>query len=237
MKHLTLFILLLSSISLWAGDFSIDTVKITSSVLNETRTILVFKPSGIQPTDTVILIYLLDGEKAKYRYEMIAVESFEKPVIGIGIINTNRNRDMLPANEPDKFLDFIENELIHNVEAGYRIEKRILFGHSFAGGFTIYSMIHKPGLFGEYIASSPTPIMDFVDPAIYKKLNKSLNKRIQFYFSYGTKDMAQVKKWGEILFNNLLDLDISFINWKNDILIDKNHNNSDVVSLINGLKH
>jgi len=236
MRPLLTLLFLLYSIALWATGFSTDTVKVSSTVLNETRTILIFKPTGLKPTDSVDVVYLLDGEFSKYRYERIAGEQFEKPIIGIGIINTNRNRDLLPVKEPEKFLNFIEKELITAIETGNPVRQRILFGHSFAGGFTIYSMIKKPGLFDKYIASSSIPIMNFVDDAIYRQMDKNLEKHIKFYFSYGSNDMKQVKKWGEILNRNLIGLNFNHMKWKNEVLQGKNHNTSDVISLINGLK-
>jgi predicted alpha/beta superfamily hydrolase len=236
MKPILTILFLLHFIALWATEFTTDTIIINSSVLNETRTILIFKPSGLELNDTVDFVYLLDGEFSTSRYCKIACEQFEKPIIGVGIVNTNRNRDMLPVKESCKFLNFIVKELITEIENGFMVDQRILFGHSFAGGFTLYAMIEKSGLFDKYIASSPTPIMNYVDSAIYKQLDKNLGKRIKFYYSYGSNDMKQVKKWGRILSYNLANLDLSFIDWKNEIFEGQNHNTCDVISLINGLK-
>jgi len=163
MKYLITVWTLFYSIVLLATDYHIDTVRMTSTVLNETRIILIFTPDGLQNNDSVSILYFLDGEFAKTRYDAIMKEQSVIPPVGIGIINVNRNRDMLPVKEPDKFLNFIETELIPKFEANYQITRRILFGHSFAGGFAIYSLINKPGLFDQYIASSPTPIMEMTD--------------------------------------------------------------------------
>jgi hypothetical protein len=225
------------SAAILATDYKVDTIVITSTVLNETRTILIFQSNNFQKTDSVSMHYLLDGELAKQRFDKIVQEQFCRPIIGIGLINTDRNRDMLPVKQPYKFLDFIENELIPGIEKAYNIKQRILFGHSFAGGFTIFSMINKPGLFDKYIASSPTPIMNMVDTLIYTQLDVNLLKNIKFYFSYGSNDMKQVKKWGERLYNNLLDLTLRHIVWRNEVYEGENHNTSDAISLINGLKY
>lgn len=225
------------SLSVLATNYQIDTICINSKILNETRTILIFKPIGIQKTDSVSLIYMLDGERAKQRLNKIADGQFKIPLIAIGIVNTNRSRDMLPVNEPEKFLDFIESELIPRIEIDYSINQRILFGHSFAGGFTIYSMISKVGLFDKYLASSPTPIMKMVDPLIYKQLDEKLRKNIEFFFSYGSNDMKQVKKWAGKLNKNLSGLTLMHINWRNEIYKGENHNSSDKISIIEGLKY
>ncbi|NJK87355.1 MAG: hypothetical protein HC906_16585 [Bacteroidales bacterium] len=126
----------------------------------------------------------------------------------------DRRRDMLPVNQPDKFLRFIEKELIPFIEKDYIVINRILYGHSFAGGFVINSMMLSPGLFDKYIASSPTPVMDFIDREKYVQLDKKLPADIYFYFSYGSKDMKQVRKWGLKLNESLTGIKFDRVKWK-----------------------
>jgi len=236
MKLSITFILLVSAIASFAGDYTVDTVKIHSNILNEDRLIIIYKPVSLNRADSVTLIYLLDGEFSSYRYDLISKEKLNYPVVGIGIINTNRNRDMLPAKQPETFLQFITREVMPEVEADFKINQRILFGHSFAGGFTVYAMINNPGLFDKYIASSPTPIMEMIDPEIYNQLDAKLAKPIKFYIGYGSKDMNQVKKWSVKLTDNLELLKLNHIDWKSEVFEGENHNTSDLYSLRNGLK-
>ena len=232
---ITLFIFLLPS-TILATEYKADTVIIPSVILNEPRDVIIYEPVDLQKTDSVSIIYLLDGEFSKYRYLKIADSHFDKPVVAIGIINTHRNRDLLPVKQSDKFLDFIEKELIPAVEKRYIIAERIIYGHSFAGGFTIYTMIHKPGLFDKFVASSPTPIMKMADAMIYLQLDKQLAKPIEFFFSCGSKDIKQVVKWTGILNNNLKGLRLNLIRWKYEVFNGQNHNSSDTISLIRGLQ-
>ena len=236
MRQLVTLLILLSSVKVFGFGYQMDTLVVKSEILNEHRKIYCFKPVGLNQTDSVIFVYLLDGEYAGARYKKIQEEFPAKQLIGIGIVNTNRNRDMLPAKQPDKFLDFIVKELIPTVEDHYKTKRRILFGHSFAGGFVVNSMIQSPGLFDLYIASSPTPTMDFTDRAIYERLDKALSAEIDFYFSYGSRDMKQVRKWGLKLNECLTGVKFERIRWRNDIYEAKNHGNCDLISLINGLK-
>jgi len=222
--------------ALFAADFKTDTIVLASLILNEPRDIVIYEPADLERTDSVFIVYLLDGEYSKYRYERIAEEHLEKPVIGIGIINTDRNRDMLPVKQPDKFLDFIDKELIPAIEKNYLVSERILFGHSFAGGFTLYAMIHKAGLFDKYIASSPTPIMKMTDAGLYLQLDTQLHNPVEFYFSCGSKDMKQVKKWSGILSNNLTGKSLNHITWKYETFKGATHNSSDVIAILQGLK-
>jgi hypothetical protein len=223
------------AIFLKAAEYKADTIIIQSHELNESRTILIFTPLGLQKTDTISILYMLDGEFSKYRFDKITEEQNHKHLIGVGIVNTNRNRDILPGKEPMNFLNFIEKELIPRIEEGYLINERILFGHSFAGGFTIFSMLKKPGLFDTYIASSPTPIMEMIDTSHYGQLDNELMCEIKFYFSYGSNDLKQVKKWGSKLYENLETQKFNRIVWKNEIYNGENHNSSDIISLKKGL--
>lgn len=232
MRYLLTTLLFLYSSSIFALNYTTDTIVINSKILNESRIILIFKPDGLIGTDSVSFIYMLDGEFAKYRFDKIAENQH---LIGIAIINTNRNRDMLPVKEPGKFLEFVEKELMAQVEVKYLINQRILYGHSFAGGFTIYSLINRPGLFNKYIASSPTPIMKMVDPSIYQQLDKDLNKNVKLYFSYGSDDMKQVKTWGERLKTNLSTLTFKHIVWQNEVYEGEDHNTSDKISIVKGI--
>ncbi len=235
MLQLIPILAIFNCLALSATDYHVDTIAIASLILNEPRDIVIYEPVGIPEKESVRIVYLLDGEFSKYRYEKISQEHFDKAIVGIGIINTNRNRDMLPVKEPENFLEFMVKELIPEVEKPYTIEERILFGHSFAGGFTMYAMINKPGLFDKYIASSPTPILKMVDAYTYMQLDSELKENTEFVFSYGSKDMKQVKKWNMILKNNLQMLTFNHLQWKNEVNEGESHNTNDIVTLIKGL--
>jgi len=57
-----------------------------------------------------------------------------------------------------ELLDFIEHELLPKIAAMVRLDpaRRSLFGHSFGGLFTLFSLFERPGLFKNWIAASPT---------------------------------------------------------------------------------
>ena len=156
-------------------------------------------------------------------------------LIAVGIINTDRKRDLLYVKSADKFLDFIISELIPLTEKDYKVNTRILYGHSFGGGFTVYAMINKPNYFNYFIASSPTPIMDLVKKENYQKIDNISNHKIGFYFSFGTKDLGQVCKWSERLKDNLTGLRFKNLDWRFKIFEGKDHNNCDIAALLYGL--
>jgi predicted alpha/beta superfamily hydrolase len=57
-----------------------------------------------------------------------------------------------------ELLDLIEHELLPKLAAMVRLDptRRSLFGHSFGGLFTLFSLFERPGLFKNWIAASPT---------------------------------------------------------------------------------
>ena len=55
----------------------------------------------------------------------------------------------------DKYLSYLEQELIPSIEKKYRCNgQRVLHGRSLSGSFTLYAMLSKPTLFNGYIAAS-----------------------------------------------------------------------------------
>jgi len=215
-------------------NYDIDTIQIKSEILKENRNIIIFKPLHFLKTDSVKFLYILDGETSNYKFQILK-EHFRDTIlniVGIGIINTDRRRDLLYINAANKFLDFITSELIPLVEMDSKVKTRILYGHSFAAAFATYSMINKPNYFDCYIASSPTPIMALIKKNNFEKIDSLSKAKIQFFFSYGSKDMRQVRKWSQKLRNNLSAIRFTKLDWRFQIFEGRNHNNSDIPALI-----
>ena len=57
-----------------------------------------------------------------------------------------------------ELLEFIENELLPEIATMAPLDptRRSLFGHSFGGLLTLFSLFERPGLFANWIAASPT---------------------------------------------------------------------------------
>jgi predicted alpha/beta superfamily hydrolase len=218
--------------------FSIDTAEVFSSVLNERREIFIFKSKYLAKTDSTYVIYLTDGEFSKFRCSQFFDHNPDtsRTVIIIGIPNTDRRRDLLYVNEADKFLKFIEVELIPEVEKNLKVCNRILYGHSIAGSFVMYSMLSTPGIFDFYIASSPIPMVDLLSPDKFMEMDRISLKPIRFYFSCGSEDLKQVNKGYLKLHQNIAPCIFSKLRWKCETFEGKNHNDSDISALINGFK-
>ncbi|MCQ4263161.1 alpha/beta hydrolase [Stutzerimonas stutzeri] len=74
------------------------------------------------------------------------------------------DRQRLPGREPppsggaDDFLAFIEHELKPVIAQRYSVDvqRQTLFGHSYGGLFTLYTLLTKPQAFQGYVAASPS---------------------------------------------------------------------------------
>jgi predicted alpha/beta superfamily hydrolase len=175
MKNLCLSILVgmvlyctVFSSSAAAQGFSIIRDSLYSEVLQEKRILEIVLPENFSQKsgEKYEVIYLLDGEwninLVPYIHRFTAQEGFLPPAIFVGLPNTylngvnQRDRDFLPANGANKFLDFLKKEVIPTIEKKYPTNgERTLFGHSYGGLFVGYTFLTDPELFNSYLASDP----------------------------------------------------------------------------------
>jgi predicted alpha/beta superfamily hydrolase len=161
-----------------------------SHILGEERKIWVYLPEGAKDTSKRFpVIYLLDGDGNFATVAGIArylTESLTGPeVIVVGILNTDRMRDLTPTHsllepgghqEPalktsgggEKFTAFIQKELIPHIDSLYPAAPfKMLIGHSL-GGLTVMNIaINHAGMFNSYIA---------IDPSMWWDKQKLLNQ-------------------------------------------------------------
>ena len=175
-----------------------ETLKLTSKVLGEERTILVSTPRGYeQGTARYPVLYMTDGDAhlvhTRGTVDFLSRNGRMPDVIVVGVANTNRTRDLTPTKAfrrqadgtrvlvegsggASRFLDFFEKELIPFVEAKYRTAPfRVLAGHSLGGLFVLTALVERPGLFGASIAASPSLAWD--DDVILGRLARFLESR------------------------------------------------------------
>ncbi|MEM1134315.1 MAG: alpha/beta hydrolase-fold protein [Bacteroidota bacterium] len=144
-----------------------------SEILDENREIWVKLPTGYDVEDTTKypVVYLLDGSNnflfTAGLLRQLESRSVPKSIL-VGIVNTNRSRDLTPAvsnsektnpsiGGADNFLKMLEKELIPFVQKNYRATHfKTLIGHSFGGLFIIHTLATKPELFNAYLAISPS---------------------------------------------------------------------------------
>lgn len=103
-----------------------------------------------------------------------------------------RSEGALPAGGAEKYLQFLERQVLPRIEQEFRADPRAraLGGVSLGGLFTLYAMYEKPALFGRYIAISPAVEWDnghfFSVDDKYAKGEKNLDARL--FLSYGTEE-------------------------------------------------
>jgi len=155
---------------------------IVSKKLNEKRTIWIHVPESatVDPKKKFPVVYLLDAERNFASAEStisflssVRGNNFWPEMILVGIVNTNRTRDLTPTHVVsglfvdsamgsnsgggEAFMAFIEQELIPHIDSSYPTTRyRILIGHSFGGLMVINTLLHHKNLFNGYIAIDPS---------------------------------------------------------------------------------
>jgi len=239
----TLIFLVLFSSSAFAQYGGPTKLTIKSSVLGEDRVILVRTPAGYETNKLAYpVLYMTDGDAhighTGSTIEFLARNGRMSELIVVGIVNTDRTRDLTPAKATgpnaaqfptaggaDNFLKFIETEVIPQIEKSYRVQPyRILAGHSFGGLFTVHTLITRPELFNSYIAVSPS--LQWADDATLKraeeffKTRKELNATL--FTSLGNEPGDIGKDF--VLFKELLaGTKIKGFEWEAEQMKDEDH--------------
>ena len=189
---------------------------IHSSILDEERHLLIRLPRGYDtagPTRYPVL-YKLDGDNGLRSFEESLVALQGSPgvpeMIFVAIPNGRgrRNRDLTPANlhqespddgglgtgemgRGDRFLDFIEQELIPHVDKTYQTKpERFLVGHSRGALLVLQSLLDKPELFEARFVFS-APLMRDEQRLIADTRNflaEHPNLRSSIYFNWGERE-------------------------------------------------
>ena len=151
-----------------------------SATLNDDRQINVWVPADYGSADNAArrynVLYVLDGALDQdFQHiaglgQLGALSWTYEPLIIVGIQTKDRRAELTrrphdaryaaefpQAGGARRFQDFLANEVIPYIEARYRTgEGRALMGESLAGLFVVDTFLHRPALFRDYIAISPS---------------------------------------------------------------------------------
>lgn len=242
-----LLVLIASSVSAQAPP-GVTTLKINSAVLGEERTILVRVPPGYETNKVRYpVIYMTDGNAhighTSSTVEFLARNGRMTEMIVVGIVNTDRTRDLSPTHVTttvagggsalqfptsggaDKFIKFIETELIPEIEKRYRVHPyRILAGHSLGGLFAIHTMISRPELFNSYVAVSPA--LQWDNQVAVKRAEDFFKARKEFpvtlFMSLGNEPGPIEDGFHQ--FKQVLERNpVKGLDWKAQVLDDEDH--------------
>lgn len=167
------FALLLSNLFGQFTDKNITIGKIDtlfSKELGENRRIMVHVPDN-DPAftkQTFPVMYLFDGPAhftsmvgLMQQLSQSKFNTILPPMIIVGIINTNRTRDLSPTKDGEKFINFIEKELIPFVNKNYPTAPyKTIIGHSLGGLAVTNILLNHPTLFDSYVAIDPSLSFD-----------------------------------------------------------------------------
>jgi uncharacterized protein len=139
-----------------------DSLSIPSRALAEARPINVYVPAAYRASRAARfpVLYMPDGgldedfPHVVRTVDSLIARGMIRPVIVVGIPNTERRRDLTGSAA---FRRFIREELIPAVDARYRTtDERGIVGESLAGLFVVETFLAEPALFRHYIALDPS---------------------------------------------------------------------------------
>ena len=255
-----------------------NTFRIYSKNVSDTFTISVNLPNNYREQESAKypVVYLLD---ANLYFDIVATTlnkysdvGLAPSVVLVGIgykdfptMDSLRTRDntyptaipeyeMSVSGGADKFLSFINNELVPKIDKKYKVDtsKRILMGHSLGGYFTAYAFLQylmgKDNGFNSYIAASPSIHYNkywLLDQLKAIPSPKNNQKKINIYITYGGLEDAESQRDSSIIkladltsqLSSLLSAKQSnLVNYKTDVFSNLDHMDTQLPTFIKGLQ-
>jgi|GEM_PF-1375302 len=220
-------------------------LKLDSSILGESREVFVHLPEGYDSSEKKYpVLYLLDGDRhfphAITAESILQQESLIPQSIIVAIPNNRGTRTRDLSREKDKFLDFIQNEVIGLIDTQYRASQhKTIFGHSMAGYFVMNILATKPDLFDNYIAASP--VIQMSDSELIAKFkefslkpeqgNKSLYLTITDQAAEGERATDALNQFVDMMEKKSPDN----LSWKYEFIPNQIHMTTPYLTLYSGL--
>ncbi len=245
-------------------------VTINSSVLNESRKVFIRLPVNYDSKRAYPLIIKTDGNFNldtwdKALTKQAKSEKGDKAIL-VSIPNLfftdTRNRDLVPPyarqdvntqarpenetliepnGEADKFLAFIETELLPYLSVKYKLSNnRVLSGFSAGGSFVLYTLHTKPELFNGYFAFSPAAwyddmtVVNNVEAFLTTQANK-IKSPTYLYLSVGGAEHPLMLKAFDNLESALIANPNNNLVWQSAINEGAEHSDNPTLSVSKGL--
>lgn len=232
-------------------DESVEQKSMLSTSLGEQREYLIHLPRSYKskPNKRYPVIYVLDGSSQDMHTaasaSLMANIGVIPEVIVVGIPNIDgkgRQRDYTPPGmrqdideknshegSADKFLAFIRNELVPEIDKSYRTTpSRTLAGNSRGGLFVIYAITKEPTLFDAYIANSPALWRD--NDEMVRRFNRFLKEdgaiERSLFLSLGSDENDKMKAAFERIVAALQQHAPATLRWHSQLTIGGTHGNN-----------
>ena len=217
---------------------------VESRILGERRELIVHLPEGYarDAARRYPVLYVLDGgSQAGHTADsarLLARIGVMPEVIVIGIPpGENRARDYTPpymeGGQADRFLRFLESELIPHVDRSYRTTpQRMLAGWSRGGLFVVYSLIERPELFEARFAHSPALWRD--DDRIVKELAQARGSGF-LYLSLGDRENEKMARAFRKAIRELQTTGSPQLRWRAEITKGADHQSNAALATPVGL--
>lgn len=247
-----------------------STINLHSKQVNDDFAVFVSLPDDYEKNKGKIpVVYLLD---ANLYFDIVATTLKKYAEVGllpsailVGIgykdletMDSLRNRDytfptaipeyeMTISGKADRFLSFIEEELIPVIDAKYPNDKtrRTLMGHSLGGYFTIYALqqnlLNKKNTFGGYIAASPS--VHYNHNYLLNELEKiNANDTAKAYVTFGGLEDGEENDSTMLLSNDILasmERSLKYansINYKGEVYSNLGHMDTPLPTFVKGMQ-
>lgn len=241
-----------------AYNESVIQTEIYSNILQEKRPIAIHLPRGYNPDKNYPVNYVLDGTSLDIpitkTFDILSTAGYVPKTIIVAIPNLSgksRQRDYTPPHmrmdidikngelgEGDKFLSFIQKELIPYVDKNYSTSNTRLFsGYSRGGLLVMYSLLQKPNLFEAHFCFSPAFWREndlIVSKA--KDFFKSTDTLNTFlYMSLGSEENDKMRSTFDKMTKVLKEKAPVGVAWYSEIIPGADHHSTDELSIPSGI--
>lgn len=251
------FLVLVAFISTGVNASNFVSIEVPpSKIVSETPNIIVALPSSYESdtTKTYPVLFVLDGELngelVNGMLHRLHLSNGSNEHIVVGVTSSNRLRDFAPTvnKDPrgpvgeggggDKFLDFMEKDLIPTINERYRTSNfNVLVGHSIAGLLVIHSFQSRPNVFQAHLAFSPAVWWGERETAEATKQYVATNKHIQNYLYMGMgSEGGEMRQVYDSLAQTILRNRNTDLNLRLDELEHEPHDFTMAAGLYNALK-
>jgi hypothetical protein len=262
-KVALMFVCFIISFNVFAlENLKIDTT-IYSKIFDESRKLSIRLPSGYHDVKdenkNYPVLYLLDGYRSinlvHENVTTLSLSGVMPDIIIVAIESTNRRRDFTPiavesekdSGGADKFINFMEDELIPFVSKDYRVENfRILAGHSLGGLLTLHAFHSRPHLFQAHFSFSPSLYWgdSITTKSVTKFLENSDKHHSYLYTNMGNEglntelEFSIAMREGFIEIRNVLEqVKINNFRYQAQLLEDEIHLTTPVIGMYQALRN